>query len=474
MFLRSVCLSAPICIALVGLSSADLVHHYTFDNEDAADRVGDHDGFIEGNPSFVAGQTGLPTDKAIYLNEEGTDFDDDHITFDELEFGDQFSITAWVQPGPDRQTHAIMTLAANTTGGFAGPDGFKWFVNNWNSDPEDGRIVLESHDGVTGSNVSSEPGTLIQDEEWHHVAITFDKDILEVNMYHQGENVFVGSFLDFLDDQVWKIGAFTNNDAGWIGAIDDFGIFNSTLSADEVLDIFENGIAPPEGDPVLFPGDADQNLEFDQLDLVKVQIAAKYLTGQAATWGDGDWNGAPGGKPGSPPAGDGQFNQMDIIAALGPNHYLTGPYAALDPGPGEPGDGQTSLVYDPGSGELSVDAPAGNELTSINITSDGSLFLGDKPPVLDGAFDNFAADNIFKATFGGSFGSISFGQVLAPDLQRDALVADLTVVGSLSGGGDLGPVDLIVVPEPTAILLFLLGIVAISRGSLGRHRNDRS
>jgi len=31
-------------------------------------------------------------------------------------------------------------------------------------------------------------------------------------------------------------------------------------------------------------GDADQDLDFDQLDLVQVQVAAKYLTGQAANW----------------------------------------------------------------------------------------------------------------------------------------------------------------------------------------------
>ena len=46
----------------------------------------------------------------------------------------------------------------------------------------------------------------------------------------------------------------------------------------------------------LLAGDADQDFDFDQLDLVKVQIAGKYLTGAAATWGDGDWDarrGAP-------------------------------------------------------------------------------------------------------------------------------------------------------------------------------------
>jgi hypothetical protein len=79
------------------------------------------------------------------------------------------------------------------------------------------------------------------------------------------------------------------------------------------------------GAPRLFAGDADRDLDFDQLDLVRVQIAAKYLAGQAATWGEGDWDGALGGQPRDPPQGNGLFDQLDIIAALAPGHYLTGP-----------------------------------------------------------------------------------------------------------------------------------------------------
>ena len=75
-------------------------------------------------------------------------------------------------------------------------------------------------------------------------------------------------------------------------------------------------------------GDADQDLDFDQLDLVKVQSAAKYLTGTNATWGEGDWNGAPEGHAGAPPLGDGVFDQDDIVAALAAGLYLTGPYGA--------------------------------------------------------------------------------------------------------------------------------------------------
>lgn len=216
-------------------------------------------------------------------------------------------------------------------------------------------------------------------------------------------------------------------------------------------------------------GDADQDLDFDQLDLMKVKIAAKYLTGQAATWGEGDWNGAPGGSVGSPPQGDGVFNQFDIIAAQQAGLYLMGPYSSLDQGSYEAlsgesaavGGDQTSIFYDPSTGELSVDAPAGQELTSINIDSAAGIFTGDAAQNLGGSFDNDADSNVFKATFGGSFGSVTFGNVAQPGLAKTFLLDDLTVVGSLQGGGSLGDVDLIYIPEPPTVFLAFLGALTV-------------
>jgi hypothetical protein len=227
---------------------------------------------------------------------------------------------------------------------------------------------------------------------------------------------------------------------------------------DELLEEFGGG--GPVGPPLLQAGDADQDLDFDQLDLVKVQVAAKYLSGTAATWGEGDWDGAPGGSQGSPPAGNGMFDQLDIIAALANGFYLTGPYAAIAPG-GAADDGQTSIGYNPGTGEVYVDAPAGTELTSINIDSAGGIFTGDAAANLGGSFDNDADGNIFKATFGGSFGSLSFGNVAQTGLSQDFVLNDFTVVGSLAGGGALGDVDLIYVPEPSSMILALLSIVGV-------------
>jgi hypothetical protein len=219
-------------------------------------------------------------------------------------------------------------------------------------------------------------------------------------------------------------------------------------------------------------GDADRDLDFDQLDLVQVQIAAKFLSGQPATWGEGDWDGAPGGNPASPPAGNGQFDQLDIVKALTAGLYLTGPYAAVLPD-GNEGDDQTSVGYNAQTGELWVDAPAAHELTSINIDSAAGIFTGSAAQNLGGSFDNDSDINIFKATFGSSFGSLSFGNVAQAGLSEQFVLSDLSVVGSLAGGGALGDVDLIYVPEPSAMTLTILGFLGLLMYAWRRQKSPR-
>jgi hypothetical protein len=220
--------------------------------------------------------------------------------------------------------------------------------------------------------------------------------------------------------------------------------------------------------PELQAGDANMDLQFDQLDLVQVQIAAKYLTGQAATWGEGDWDGAPGGSPGTPPAGDGFFNQGDVVAALTGGKYLQGPYAVLA-GPEGTGDGNATIVYDVTTGEVGVEVP-GTELTAVNITSAAGIFTGDPADNLaEGGFDNDTDENIFKSTFGSSFGSLSFGNVAQTGLSEEFVTGDLTVIGALAGGGGLGAVDLRYIPEPSTVVLLALGLV----GGLRMRRRRR-
>jgi hypothetical protein len=57
-------------------------------------------------------------------------------------------------------------------------------------------------------------------------------------------------------------------------------------------------------------GDANRDGVFNQLDIFHVLQAAKYMTGEPATWGEGDWN------------SDGTFDQFDIVAAMQTGRYL--------------------------------------------------------------------------------------------------------------------------------------------------------
>jgi len=87
---------------------------------------------------------------------------------------------------------------------------------------------------------------------------------------------------------------------------------------------------------------------------------------------------------------------------------------------------------------VAVDAPTGVELTSINIDSAAGIFTGESAQSLGGSFDDDADNNIFKATFGGRFGSLSFSNVAQTGLSEEFVRSDLIVIGSLAGGGDLG------------------------------------
>lgn len=309
-------------------------------------------------------------------------------------------------------------------------------------------------------------GVDLDDGEWHHAVAVYDG--VDRVLYLDGEYLVsdqpAGNDAqpeDFAVGRTCSEGA----DRPWCGTgeffygqLDDVAIFNIALDETQIATIMDGNFSEfgVSGD-MLQPGDANMDFEFNQLDIVQVQIAAKYLTGQPATWGEGDWNGAPGGSPGDPPAGNGLFDQIDIVAALTAGVYLTGPYAAMGTGASQ-GKGQTSIVYDRATGEIAVHPPEGVELTAINIDSESGIFTGDSAENLGGSFDNDTDDNLFKATFGGSFGSISFGDVAQVGLSEEAVSNDLTVMGSLAGGGSLGEINLVYVPEPASALLLAFGL----------------
>ena len=192
-------------------------------------------------------------------------------------------------------------------------------------------------------------------------------------------------------------------------------------------------------------GDADRDRGFDSSDLVQVFVAGKYETGQVATWEQGDWDGS------------GQFDSNDLIDAFITGTYENGPFSASLPG-GTPGDGNISVVYDPGTGEIGVDA-GGHEFMAFQIVSEAGVFTGPGPAEnLDLAFFDRGYDwKVFKLDPGG-FGDLSFGLLAAPGLDAAYLANDLTITGAFVGGGSIeGAVGLFVIPEPGTLVMLLSG-----------------
>jgi hypothetical protein len=199
------------------------------------------------------------------------------------------------------------------------------------------------------------------------------------------------------------------------------------------------------------PGDVNLDGQFDTLDVVETLQSNKYLTGEIAAWSDGDWN------------DDFIFDQRDIVAALATGSYLSGSYLAVAP-EGNVGDGQTSVLYNAATGEVAVEPSDGMAFTSLNLESAAGIFAQDPAIGLGGPFDIDDDSSVFKATFGGSFGALSFGHIADPGLEESFLLNDLTVTGSLAGGGTLGDVDLIYipVPEPATGVLAVCGLLVLS------------
>lgn len=406
------------------------------------------------------GHTGAPTDYAL----DFPGFDEDFVAVPPTEeLFEEITLTAWVNGIPTGDWSAMISARGNTPSpiyfGFHSSTINLTYVWNDNS----------------SETYSWESDVAIAEDEWTFVALTITPD--EATVYAGIPGGALDSNVNEIDHFAqenfteWHFGEDNccGAERNFMGLMDDISMWNEALSEEQLASLFDGSETPLTlaglggGGPALQAGDADMDLDFDQLDLVQVQIANKYLSREPATWGEGDWDGAPGGSPGSPPPGDGAFNQLDIIAALSSGVYLKGPYAALADTKNYPDgvdDNQASIIYNANTGELAVDAPLGIALTSINIDSAASIFTGDPAQNVEGSFDNDADDNIFKATFGDSFGSLSFGNVAQPGLSAGFVTSDLTVVGSLEGGGALGNVDLIYIPEPMSGILLWIGWMA--------------
>jgi hypothetical protein len=215
------------------------------------------------------------------------------------------------------------------------------FLMRWNIDNGRFQASVDAADlgNGTAQNNMADQGNYNTGDAFV-LGVNYDPQLSELilaSTYNNYSQTFGGQEPDDFSagNPLW-LGSTTNGGRFFDGQVGEVKIYDAAFTpeefADELGSLDQKWLGEPNGGGAtqLQAGDADMDCDFDQLDLVQVQVAAKYLTGETATWGEGDWDGAPGGsvEDQTPPPGNGQFDQLDIIAALGSGNYLQGPYCA--------------------------------------------------------------------------------------------------------------------------------------------------
>ena len=183
----------------------------------------------------------------------------------------------------------------------------------------------------------------------------------------------------------------------------------------------------------LAAGDSNGDFYFDDSDFVTSFQFGKFETGESAGWPEGDWN------------GDSEFNSSDFVIAFQEGLYRIGAYdpdAADSPTDklspiSTSGAADTTVYYEPSSGGLAVGSTLG-DLTTIQLASSSDSFLEGTVP---GLFDVRVSDRLFWLHPSGK-GVLRFQEALPSGLTESEVLSDLSIDGSVAGGGDLGHVRL--------------------------------
>ena len=278
---------------------------------------------------------------------------------------DGFTIAAWVKADDVGQDQSVWQSRAGGGG----------FIHNQIQNGGNIRFRLRGDlngDNIVAFNEAPD-GEPVAFEEWIHYAGTYEKGddpegFGEFAIFYNGVEVLRdegngnvnGTEADTLGD--WAMGAFIglvpDMNRQLVGSMDEFYLFSRALTAAEITTLYENkssllgdyngnglldaedldlnasvGIASQDLSYDLnedgggnstdrkiwvndlkntWVGDSDLNGVFDSGDLVAVFSSAKYETGDAATWGQGDWN------------GDQKFDSGDLVEAFSNAGYEAG------------------------------------------------------------------------------------------------------------------------------------------------------
>jgi Concanavalin A-like lectin/glucanases superfamily len=200
------------------------------DGNTAYDSAGGHNGTLVNGPVWTTGEI----DGALSF-----DGVDDYVEIPDanLNLTSQVTISAWINSKSRTARQAI--------------------VGQWNSadSPAKQSVLLDARGDVdqrfclslSGNGTDATKYTVYSKQRflpgtWYHVVGTYDGSMMKIYVNGQIENSTPAAGNIFVSNTEWIIGAINSGtDAFFAGIIDDVRIYNRTLSADEVTQLFREG-----------------------------------------------------------------------------------------------------------------------------------------------------------------------------------------------------------------------------------------
>ena len=155
----------------------------------------------------------------------------DKITFNQYNFGNAITITAWLYP---RNEYSINTVIANS-GANQATNGFRIGWNSWNT--TNLNLVFEAGNGSAGG-AQVTANNVITNNTWQHIAYVFDQVNRTIKFYKNGvEQSTTGTPVASvgMNNTNWWIGSIGGNSYYMNANMGQYRVYKSLRSASDIL-----------------------------------------------------------------------------------------------------------------------------------------------------------------------------------------------------------------------------------------------
>jgi len=213
-----------------------IVGMWLFD-EGAGDVVGDssgngHDGAVSGAASWTGGVFGqaLEIDGGTYVRVTANEANPDALSLT------TYTVTAWMQTESAGAWIGVISKSDRNEN-----RNYTLYIH---LDQNTASISIGDEGGNTWHDTSGQ--TVVNDGDWHHVAISFDDDADTGRVFtdglQEGEYKVLNDVPQNSADVVFASWHQAGGNSGYIGLLDEIGIFNVALEEADVVEIMTDGL----------------------------------------------------------------------------------------------------------------------------------------------------------------------------------------------------------------------------------------